>query len=48
MRIESNVGMVKGNAKAHRYVDEIKFNVSSKNKFLEARNAKDVKWFLKF
>jgi hypothetical protein len=36
MRLESNVGMIKGNAKAHRYVDRIKFKVNFKKKFLEA------------
>jgi len=44
MRLESNVGMVKGNAKAHRYVDGIKFKVNFKKKFLEARNKNGVKW----
>ena len=44
MRLESNVGMVKGNAKAHHYADRIKFKVNHKNQFLEARNRKGVKW----
>ena len=44
MRLESNVGMVKGNAKAHNYADRIKFKVNFKKEFLEARNRKGVKW----
>ena len=44
MRLESNVGMVKGNAEAHNFVDRIKFKVNFKNQFLEARNKKGVKW----
>ena len=42
MRLESNVGMVKGNAKAHNYADRIKFKVNFKKQFLEARNKKGV------
>ena len=44
MRIEINVGMFKGNEKAHDYVDRTKFKLNFKNQFLEARNTKGVKW----
>ena len=44
MRLESNVGMVGGNANAHNYADRIKFKVNHKNQFLETRNRKGVKW----
>ncbi len=33
MRLESNVGMVKGNAKAHRYVDGINLKFILKSTF---------------
>ena len=44
MRLESNVGMVRGNANAHNYADRINFKVNHKNQFLETRNRKGVKW----
>ncbi len=44
MRLESNVGMVKGNKVAHNYASHLKFKKSFKNMFLESRNIKGVKW----
>ena len=44
MRLESNVGKVKGNEKVHDYVDRIRFKVNYKNSFLEMRNKQGVKW----
>ena len=32
MRLESNVGMVKGNRTAHNYAEHLKFNVNFKKK----------------
>ena len=45
MRIESNVGMVKGNRTAHNYAQSLKLKVHFKKGFLESRNAKGVRWF---
>ena len=44
MRLESNVGMVKGNKVAHNYAQNVKFKSEFKKQFLESRNAKGVKW----
>ena len=44
MRLESNVGKVKGNEKVHDYVDRIRLKVNYKNSFLEMRNKQGVKW----
>ena len=45
MRLESNVGMVKGNKKAHNYAEQLKFRTRIKKEFMESRNAKGVRWF---
>ena len=39
MRLESNVGMVKGNRTAHNYAEHLKFNVNFKKNFIESRNS---------
>ena len=44
MRLQSNVGMIKGNKTAHNYAEHLKFNVNFKKKFSESRNAKGVRW----
>ena len=45
MRLESNVGMVKGNRTAHNYAEHLKFNVNFKKNFIESRNKMGVRWF---
>ena len=45
MRLESNVGMVKGNRIAHNYAEHLKFDVNFKKKFIESRNKMGVRWF---
>ena len=45
MRLESNVGMVKGNRIAHNYAEHLKFDVNLKKKFIESRNNMGVRWF---
>jgi hypothetical protein len=45
MRLESNVGMVKGNRTAHNYAEHLKFNVNFKKNFIESRNKIGVRWF---
>ena len=45
MRLESNVGMVRGNKTANKYAQHLKFNVNFKKHFIESRNAKGVRWF---
>ena len=45
MRLESNVGMVKGNKKAHNYAEQLKFRTRIKKELMESRNAKGVRWF---
>ncbi len=45
MRLESNVGMVKGNKNAHNYAEHLKFRTKIKRDFIESRNSKGVKWF---
>ena len=44
MRLESNVGMVKGNKIANRYKGHLKFIAQFKKTFLESRNRNGVKW----
>ena len=44
MRLESNVGMVKGNKVAHNYAQNVKFKSEFKKQFLESRNRNGVKW----
>ncbi len=43
MRLEANVGMVKGHKKAHHYAQHLKFKTGVKKNFKEFRNAKRVK-----
>ena len=45
MRLESNVGMVKGNKIANNYKGHLKFKTDFKKNFLESRNSKGVRWF---
>ena len=45
MRLESNIGMVRGNEKAHNYKHHLKIKSSVKMDLLVSRNAKGVKWF---
>ena len=44
MRLESNVGMVRGNKTANKYVSNLKYKIHFKNMFLESRNRNGVKW----
>ena len=42
MRLESNVGMVRGNKTANKYVSNLKYKIHFKNMFLESRNRNGV------
>ena len=44
MRLESNVGMVRGNKIANKYASNLKYKIHFKNMFLESRNRNGVKW----
>ena len=44
MRLESNVGMVRGNKTANKYASHLKFITQFKKSFLESRNRNGVKW----
>ncbi len=45
MRLESNVGMVKGNKTAHNYAEHLKFRTKIKKDFIESKKSKGVTWY---